>query len=61
MTGKYIVNETGYKGNIDIQLNLTDDLTELNRQLSAKGVRLEEAVRDITIFSIEKSKTPKYE
>lgn len=61
MRGKYIVNETGYRGNIDIQLHPTDNLTELNRQLSAQGVRLEEAVRDITIFSIKKSKTPKHE
>lgn len=61
LTGKYIVNETGYKGNIDVQLTVANDLTELNGQLAKMGLRLEEAHREVAIFTIKKSKFPKHE
>ncbi|MBE8714818.1 TlpA family protein disulfide reductase [Sphingobacterium hungaricum] len=61
LTGKYIVNETGYKGNIDAQLTVTSDLAELNRQLAKMGLQLEEAIRDVTIFTIKKPKPNEHE
>ncbi len=54
--GKFIVNETGYKGKIDLNIRVTNDLGELNAQLAKSGMKLENAVRDVSVFVVEKAK-----
>ncbi|QIH35500.1 TlpA disulfide reductase family protein [Sphingobacterium sp. DR205] len=56
LAGKYIVNETGYKGKIDLNIRVTNDLGELNAQLAKSGMKLENAIRDINVFVVEKAK-----
>jgi len=54
--GKFIVNETGYKGKIDLNIRVTNNLDKLNAQLAKSGMKLENAVRDIDVFVVEKAK-----
>jgi|GEM_PF-303865 len=56
LAGKYIVNETGYKGKIDLNIRVTNDLGELNAQLAKSGMKLENAVRDVNVFVVQKAK-----
>ncbi|TDQ79290.1 TlpA family protein disulfide reductase [Sphingobacterium yanglingense] len=55
--GKFIVNETGYKGKIDLNISVTDNLEMLNAQLAKSGLKLESAVREINVFVIKKEGT----
>lgn len=55
LAGKFIVNETGYNGKVDLDIKVTNDLEELNTQLAKSGMKLENAVRDVNVFVIRKA------
>ncbi|MEJ5145088.1 TlpA family protein disulfide reductase [Sphingobacterium sp. MYb388] len=56
LAGKFIVNETGYKGKIDLDIRVTNDLDQLNAQLEKLGMKLENAIRDVNVFVVQKAK-----
>ncbi|QIY84849.1 TlpA family protein disulfide reductase [Chryseobacterium sp. NEB161] len=57
ITALPVIDETGYRGNVDLRLNAFKDLAQLQKSLARYDLELKEATRQLPIMMIKDSNT----